>query len=76
MGRILFWILLGLVVYVAFRWWQRQSQRVSRRPPAPPISETMVRCDHCGINVPESEAVTAGGRRFCTAEHRRLATGE
>jgi uncharacterized protein len=76
MGRIIFWILVGLAVYVAFRWWQRHAQRVKRRPPPEAISETIVRCDHCGINVPESEAVQAGSRRFCTVEHRRLATGE
>jgi uncharacterized protein len=77
MARILFWILLGLVAYAAVRWLQRQSQRVTRRPPPRAISEDIVRCEHCGINVPESESVTGrGGRRFCSAEHRRLATGE
>lgn len=76
MGRIFFWIALGIVVYVAFRWWQRSQQRVKQRQRPAAISETMVRCDHCGINVPESEAVQAGARRFCTVEHRRLATGE
>ena len=76
MGRILFWILLGLAVYVAFRWWQRQSRRVKQRRSPEAISETMVVCDHCGINVPESEALQVGNRRFCTVEHRRLATGE
>jgi uncharacterized protein len=76
MGRVLFWIALGIVVYVALRWWQRSRQRVNQRQRPAAISETMVRCDHCGINVPESEAVQAGARRFCTVEHRRLATGE
>ena len=76
MGRVLFWIALGIVVYVAFRWWQRSRERVKQRQRPAAISETMVRCDHCGINVPESEAVQAGARRFCTVEHRRLATGE
>ena len=76
MGRILFWILLGIAAYAAFRWWQRQGPRVKQRRRPEAISETMVRCDHCGINVPESEAVQVGARRFCTVEHRRLATGE
>ncbi|MCC6611167.1 MAG: hypothetical protein IT515_16035 [Burkholderiales bacterium] len=33
--------------------------------------ERMVPCAHCGLNVPESEALSAGGRFFCCDEHLR-----
>jgi uncharacterized protein len=33
--------------------------------------EQMVACAHCGLHVPESEGVRAGGF-FCSEEHRRL----
>jgi uncharacterized protein len=75
MGRILFWILLGLAVYIAYRWWRMQALRTNARGKAARV-EAMVRCEHCGLNLPESEAVKLGSRRFCTVEHRRLATGE
>jgi uncharacterized protein len=75
MGRIFFWILLGLAVYIAYRWWRLQALRANPRRKAPRI-EAMVQCEHCGLNLPESEAVTLGSRHFCTVEHRRLATGE
>lgn len=31
---------------------------------------TMVRCEYCGLHVPESEAINAAGHRYCSAEHR------
>ena len=45
--------------------------------PATPRSEVqdfeqMVACAHCGLHVPESEAVRGGGSVFCCDEHRRL----
>jgi len=33
--------------------------------------ERMVPCSQCGVNVPESEALAAGGRFFCCDEHQR-----
>jgi uncharacterized protein len=32
----------------------------------------VVRCEHCGLHVPENEAVIADGRRYCSQEHARL----
>ncbi|MBL8435812.1 MAG: hypothetical protein JNL99_12865 [Zoogloea sp.] len=45
--------------------------------PATPRSEVqdfeqMVACAHCGLHVPESEAVRGGGSVYCCDEHRRL----
>ena len=31
--------------------------------------ETMVRCEHCGIYIPASEAVRHGGKAYCSKEH-------
>jgi len=32
----------------------------------------LVRCSHCGVNLPKSEARSAGGRYYCSEEHWRL----
>jgi uncharacterized protein len=77
MGRILFWVLLGLAAYALWRWFsikQRAHERASRRPPTP-ASERMVSCDVCHLNVPQSEALAARGRWYCCDEHRRRADG-
>ncbi|MEN6628861.1 MAG: PP0621 family protein [Sulfuricella sp.] len=36
------------------------------------VGEDMVRCIHCGINLPRSESIISHGEFFCTHEHRQL----
>ncbi|HEX4597166.1 MAG TPA: PP0621 family protein [Burkholderiaceae bacterium] len=67
MGRLLFWMLLGIVAYVAAKRWAGPSLRRPRR--AAPRSEAMVSCAACGLNVPQSEAHGRDGRWYCSREH-------
>ncbi len=47
-----------------------QSGNATSMPTAP---ESMVRCAHCGLHLPEGEAMKAvDGHRYCTAAHRDL----
>ena len=75
MGRILFWMLLGLFVYFVWRWWNvKQRLRDDRGTGAQKRRagpEPMVPCDVCGLNVPQSEAFPGNGRWYCSDEHRR-----
>lgn len=78
MGRILFFVLLGIVAYIAYRWWrvsQGGGAQGGARRAGGARSEAMVRCDVCGLNLPQSEALGAGERWFCCEEHRRRASG-
>jgi uncharacterized protein len=76
MGRVLFWLLAALAAYLGFKRWQkRQRYAVGRDHNAPPAVESMVRCFVCGLNVPQSEAVSSGDRWFCGEEHRRHSGG-
>jgi len=73
MGRILFFVLLGIALYVAFRIWRIGQRRGDDRgAPRATGGEDMVRCRHCGLNLPRSEAVGEAGDWYCSAEHRRL----
>jgi uncharacterized protein len=50
---------------------------VSRRRDSPPDApansqQPMVRCAHCGVFLPEAEALSDGAERFCSAAHRQL----
>lgn len=71
MFKILLLIAIGFVVLGVFRAYQRSLNK----PPAPPRSpvvEDMVKCAHCGVNLPRSEAIYSGGDFFCTPEHKQL----
>lgn len=83
MGKILFWIIVILVALVAARMIARSnarnddqtSQPARSRKKAPPLQdgqEAMVRCEHCGIHLPRSEAMLSGGHTWCSEEHAKL----
>ncbi len=70
MIKILLLIAIGFVVWGVLRAYQRSLSK-------PPSSrerdvEDMVKCAHCGVNLPRSEAIYSGGNFFCTPEHQRL----
>lgn len=73
MGRIFFFLLLALAVYVAWKWVQRASvARTSQPKPRAASAQAMVSCAHCGLHLPQSDALAVSGRYFCSDEHRRL----
>lgn len=63
------WLLLFLVVFIIYKLLSARA-----RPPelAPgPKSEHVVACAHCGVFVPQSEALPdETGRFFCCEDHR------
>jgi uncharacterized protein len=66
-------LLLAAVAWVLWRlglWRGRPRPPVAQRPaPAPPAN--MIACSHCGLHLPEADAVSgAEGRRFCSEAHR------
>jgi len=68
LSKFIFLVVLGLVVYLVIK----GVSRVRQRPVAhDKLPERMVACGHCGVNLPESEAVEEGGRYFCSEDHRR-----
>lgn len=48
----------------------KPSPRESAQPTAA-APERMIECAHCGLHVPESEAVAEAGLSFCCEAHRR-----
>jgi uncharacterized protein len=73
MGKLILLLFLALVGYLLVKGLKRPRRRGD--PPGPRRdlpAERMVTCAHCGVNLPESESVGAGGRHYCSDEHRRL----
>ena len=67
--------LLLIVAILALLWLLRGSRRGAKPPPvakpAPPDElQAMVSCAHCGIHLPQNEALPGRGGVFCGEPHR------
>jgi uncharacterized protein len=58
-------IAVALVIYAVRRLWQ-SSRPAGKRGLK---SARVVQCAHCGVYIPEHEALTRGGRFYCSTEH-------
>jgi uncharacterized protein len=66
--------LLLVLVFVAAWWLAKGFRRMDAGGDAPETApEQMVNCAHCGLYLPQSEAIREGDKFFCCTEHRRLA---
>lgn len=71
MFKILLLIVIGFVVWGLIRAYKR-SLSDSSPPSSQKAVETMVKCAHCAVNLPRSEAIYSGGEFYCTPEHQKL----
>ena len=83
MGKILLWALVIICVLFVARLLShqsskrvRQAERTRAQSQVRAPSEQMVRCAHCGIHLPRSEALLLEGRTWCGTEHARLGPKE
>ena len=84
MGKTILWVLVilgGLMLarVIAHNKASNAAKAAAPAPdPAPPRAspggnpEAMVRCSHCGVHLPRSEATMIGGNNWCNNEHARL----
>jgi len=79
MGKLLFWLIVIFVGLLAARLLAQQAAKKSRQPSGPQAprphtshtSEALVRCTHCGIHLPRSQAVLMDEQIWCSQEHAR-----
>lgn len=69
-------LLAGLVIWLfyspALRGKRTPSAKAQHKAPQPAHQEVMVRCAHCGMHLPQSEATPGPeGKLYCGAEHRQ-----
>ena len=72
--KLLLWLVLILIVLHLLRRNKGKPPTVHDvRPSDGATAELMVRCEHCGIYLPQSEAVSGSrGVAYCSAAHRAL----
>lgn len=67
------YVLLAVVLMVAWGVWSKQRRRpppaAKPRPPAALPVDNMVACAHCGMHVPQSEALLQNERLYCSRSH-------
>ena len=71
MLKILLLIGIFFLVLAIIRTYQRSLRRGQPSRDESPV-ENMVKCAHCSVNLPRSEAIYSGGDFFCTPEHKQL----
>jgi uncharacterized protein len=84
MGKALFWVTIFIVVIFVTRLLAIQAAKKRRPPPQAPSkqtdvpggSEEMVRCAHCGVHLPRSEASLLGQNTWCSPAHAKLGVRE
>jgi uncharacterized protein len=83
MGKYVLWaiVILGALLVARMIAHRSAAKSLAKGKPAPQqpdsgASENMVRCAHCGIHLPQSEAILIEGRTWCSQEHVRLGVRE
>jgi uncharacterized protein len=72
MSRLFLLLAVIIVVYLLLRSYRRQAPKQD----LPASAEEMVRCVQCGVHLPKSESILAGGNFYCSDAHRREHTSK
>jgi len=62
-------VALAFVFWVVVSFVQRLLRKRAAEKRAAPPSADMVRCAHCGLHLPQAEAITRDGVYFCSKQH-------
>ena len=72
------YLLVLVVLWVAFMLWRSGRRRDVERAKPPPSSNTlsapqaMIRCAHCGLHLPAADVLPGkDGKVYCSAAHRQ-----
>lgn len=64
-------IILALVIWLIYRMVRHMLAKPrAEQPSRPQVGTDMVRCAHCGIHIPDNEALYRDGQPYCSEEHR------
>jgi uncharacterized protein len=71
--KYLIWLLIILVAIWVFKRSRRSSNPAADKATPPTMPSNMVSCAHCGLHLPQDEAVTGERGLYCSTEHRTAA---
>lgn len=79
--RSLLVIILIIIIWrLGQAWYKRFVKNQQPKNQSSPLtqikSETMLRCDYCGVYLPAHEAVREGNKVYCCHAHKRMMNSE
>lgn len=63
-------IIILAIIYLGYRLylsWQKSKKKPKPEPPKQ--VENMVRCHHCDLHIPETDAIEHDGQYYCSQKH-------
>lgn len=76
MGKLLLWVVVIIAALLITRVLTHKKPFIAPprndKAPTPKGSEEMVRCAHCNIYLPRSEALMSNNHTWCSLEHAKL----
>ena len=68
--KLLVWLIIATVGYHLIK---RMVRSITHKPKKNSVAnEAMVKCRHCGIHIPKSQAIDDGeDHHFCSVDHRQ-----
>jgi uncharacterized protein len=73
LSKLLLLIVSALLVYWVLKAYGKTLSKPGENRDT--AAEDMVRCAHCGVNLPMSESLNSHGDFFCSKEHLRAHSG-
>jgi len=66
-------LVIALVVWLLIRMLRNWMDRKAvKRSTTPEQINTVVRCAHCGLHIPQQEAIQVEGHYYCCKEHGKI----
>ena len=72
MGQLLRLIIILFGLWLVLKIIKRALAPRENHPPRKPSIASMVACTHCGVYLPESEAIQKDGKHYCCEEHLKV----
>ncbi len=71
MTRLLFIIILFVVSYLVIKSFLTKLENSKKIGKQRTANTKMLKCEECGLHIPEHEAIRQGDHVFCSLEHAR-----
>ena len=72
MGKLLFFLAAAVIGWLIFKGLLKNPKRDEKGDKPPDLHEQMVKCDLCGVFMPESDSAQLDGKRTCRTPQRCL----